>query len=298
MVIAWQHRNNSKRTRELTAVSEKLQSILDADTREMLLLLTDDKALISLLNQINRLLDLNQKIRLDYTRSEISTKRLVSNISHDLKTPLTVVMGYLEALTLDENRSKEERAKLLENVQGKARELLDLINRFFDLIKLESGDREIPLTRVNLNEVCRKSLLLFYDAITVKGLEADINIPSETLFVRGNEDALERILNNLLSNAVKYGSDGGYIGIGLHSDEKFAYIHVRDKGKGIQEQDQRLIFDRLYTLEDSRNKLYQGSGLGLTISKALAEKCDGEIYVTSVPYKETVFTVKLIRITF
>lgn len=88
------------------------------------------------------------------------------------------------------------------------------------------------------------------------------------------------------------------LGLSLRADEDFAYIDVTDRGKGIQEQHQDHIFERLYTLEDSRNRKYQGSGLGLTITKRLTERMNGSISVTSKPHEKTTFTVRLKRMTF
>lgn len=110
-----------------------------------------------------------------------------------------------------------------------------------------------------------------------------------------HEEALDRILNNLLSNAVRHGGDGKVIGLGLREDERFVYVDVWDKGKGIREAHTDRVFERLYTLEDSRNRDYQGSGLGLTITKRLAEKMGGDILLDSRPHEKTTFTVKLRR---
>ena len=128
---------------------------------EKLLVVTEDKELRELLVEINNLLDFNQKIFADYRKKEISMSKMLSNISHDLKTPLTVVLGYIETIKLDNDIRNEEREILLSKVHNKTLEVIDLINKFFDLAKLESGDKDIPITRVNMNEVCRKNILDF-----------------------------------------------------------------------------------------------------------------------------------------
>lgn len=192
----------------------------------------------------------------------------------------------------------EERDLLLSKVQNKTIGLLELMNKFFDLAKLDSGDKEIPLTRVNVNEVCRKDILAFYDVLTAKGFAVRIEIPENPVYAWGNEEALERVLNNLISNAVNYGSDGKTMGLSVRNDDEFVYIEVWDKGKGIDEPHQDRVFERMYTLEDSRNKLYQGSGLGLSITKRLVEKMEGEIFLYSKPYEKTSFTFKLKRMTY
>ncbi|MNN76283.1 Histidine protein kinase SaeS [compost metagenome] len=107
----------------------------------------------------------------------------------------------------------------------------------------------------------------------------------------GNEEALDRVLGNLLSNAIAYGDAGGVLGLRLYSEEDKVFIEVWDRGKGIAEGHQDKIFERLYTLEDSRNREYQGSGLGLTITKRLTEQMNGRISLSSKPYVRTAFTL-------
>ncbi|WP_066306367.1 sensor histidine kinase KdpD [Bacillus sp. FJAT-29814] len=294
----FQYKSRKGHTENLTYVHEKLKKIIDAKTDEKLLVHTDVEQLKKILIEINRLLELNQKVMATYNKTEMSMRKMLSNISHDLKTPLTVVLGYVEIMLNDPGRGSEETRELLSKVHGKSQEVLELINRFFDLAKLESGDKDIPLKRVNMNEVCRKNILGFYEVLSTKGFEVAIDIPDENLYALGNEEELDRVLNNLISNAIQYGGGGKFLGLTLRGDENSVYVDVTDKGKGISELHKDLVFERMYTLEDSRNKQYQGSGLGLTITKRLVEKMDGEILLVSKPYEKTTFTVKLNRITY
>ncbi|MDQ1147543.1 signal transduction histidine kinase [Bacillus sp. SORGH_AS 510] len=293
-----QYRSKKNNQENLTYIHKKLKEIINAQTDEKLLLHTDREDMKQLLIQINRLLEHNQKIMASYNKTEISMRKMLSNISHDLKTPLTVVLGYIEIMLNDQNRSQEETDNLLQKVHGKTVEVLELIKKFFDLAKLESGDKDIPLTRVNMNEICRKNILGFYAVLSSKGFDVVIELPDENLYALGNEEELDRILNNLISNAIQYGSEGKVLGLTLRQDDQSVFVDVWDKGKGISELHKDLVFERMYTLEDSRNKSYQGSGLGLTITKRLVEKMDGQIFLASKPYEKTTFTVKLNRITY
>jgi len=297
-VILFQYKSKKERSKNLKYIEDKLIKIISENTNEKLLVVTGDKELMELLVSINKLLDFSQKIYSDYRKKEISMSKMLSNISHDLKTPLTVVLGYIETIKLDKGISSEERNTLLSKVHNKSIEVIELINKFFDLAKLESGDKEVPITRINMNEVCRKNILDFYDNLTTKGFEVNIEIPENAIYAFGNFEALDRIMNNLISNAIKYGHDGKYIGLNLSCDDKFAYVEIRDKGKGIDITNIEKVFERMYTLEDSRNKLYQGSGLGLTITKRLVDKLGGEISIRSKSYEKTSFTFKLKRILY
>ncbi|WP_088293461.1 HAMP domain-containing histidine kinase [Bacillus mycoides] len=298
IVIYVQYKIRKNSSRNLRYTYEKLNRIVKEQTGEKLLIMTDDLELRNLLVAINHLLDAKQKTNADHAKVEISMRKMLSNISHDLKTPLTVILGYTEMLNKDKTISEEEQQILLEKVHVKTLEVMELIHKFFDLAKLESGDKAIEMTKVNMNEVCREKILSFYDLVTTKGFQVHIDIPERNIYALGNVEVLGRVLNNLISNAITYGEDGKTIGMTLRDDETSVYIDVWDKGKGIDESHIDKVFERMYTLEDSRNRLYQGSGLGLTITKRLVEAMDGEIYLSSKPYEKTVFTVVLTKMLF
>jgi signal transduction histidine kinase len=295
IVIALQYRSKVNRDKQIKYMYEKLNTIIHKRTSENLLVFTDDQELMNLLIGINDLLNHNQKILADYARKEESIRKMISNISHDLKTPLTVIVGYLEIIKSNKNVDMNIE-KETDKAYEKSIELLKLINTFFDLAKLESGDENIPLKKVLINEVCRKGILEFYHTFEQQNLEAVIDIPEENIYAAGHEETLDRIIKNLISNVIKYGNDGQKVGLNLKYDSDFCYIEIWDEGKGIDEINQERVFERLYTLEDSRNKLYQGSGLGLTITKRLVESLEGNISLSSKPFEKTVFTVKLQRL--
>jgi signal transduction histidine kinase len=288
-----QYRNRQSRNRELMYIHNKLNAILSERTAEKLLLFTADKELQTLLRDLNYILEHNRELTGSYTRTESSIKKMLANMSHDLKTPLTVVLGLTETISNDHTLSEEERKRLLHKVHDKAQEIIDLMNKFFDLARLESGDKELPLSKINLNEICINNILFFHESIVSHGLEAVIEIPKTPHYALANAEALDRILNNLITNAIQYGSAGKVIGITLRSNEDQLFIDIWDRGKGISEPQHKLIFERLFTLEDSRNHLYQGSGLGLTITKRLVELIGGKIQLYSSPNEKTVFTIEL-----
>ncbi|MBK3493938.1 sensor histidine kinase [Viridibacillus sp. YIM B01967] len=296
--IFFQYSTQKNKDEDLRYIYEKLQNILEKQTAVKLLVVTDNKELQKLLVAINHLLVAMQTTKADQAKVEISMRKMLSNISHDLKTPLTVVLGYVEMLHTDPTMTEDERQVILKKVHMKTIEVMELIHKFFDLAKLESGDKEIELTRINLNEVCQDNILSFYDLLIAKGFSVDIDIPNEQLYGHGNTAVLSRVLNNLISNAITYGEDGKTLGMTLRSDEKTVYIDIWDKGKGISESHIDKVFERMYTLEDSRNRIYQGSGLGLTITKRLVEALGGEIHLSSKPYDKTVFTILLKRMNY
>lgn len=279
---------------KLKKISQKLEEIQDTDSDENVMVFTDNKVLMDLAAQINRLLENQRKVKVDYRSSEISSKKMLSNISHDIKTPMTVILGYLEIMRLNSSGENE----MLLKVEQKAQRVMELINQFFTLAKLEAGDTEITISKIDVCEACRENVLDFYELLTQKEFQVDVDIPEEAVFVRGNKDALQRILFNLISNVVRYGSDGKYMGMFLRSDEKYIYIDVVDKGKGIERAFAQNVFERLFTMEDSRNREIQGNGLGLTIAQNLAHQLGGEIILESEPSVKTTFTVKLRKFSY
>ena len=301
-----------KRLRE---IRQKLKEILDTDSGERVMVFTDNKELMELAAQINRLLEEKAKTEADFRRSEIASRKMLSNISHDLKTPLTVIRGYLEIMRMKGEAAlevqagsemsadlqqtagpeRQESLQMLKKAEQKAQALMELIDSFFSLAKIEAGDMEVALSRLDVCEVCRESVLDFYEILTEADFQVEVGLPETPVSVQGNREALERILSNLISNVIRYGSEGKYLGIFLRTDGQLAYIDVADRGKGIDGVFADSVFERLFTMEDSRSRSVQGNGLGLTIAKKLAEKMGGDLTLESVPHVRTIFTVTLKR---
>lgn len=301
---------------EMRELHQQLKSILDEGSNERVMVFTDNKELKELAAQINRLLDEKAKTEAVFRRSEIASRKMLSNISHDLKTPLTVIRGYLEIMRtrgetaletqagavqqadLKKTAESEQQADLqmLRKAEQKAKALMELIDSFFSLAKLEAGDTQLTLSLLDICEVCRESVLDFYEMLTKAAFRVEVRLPEEPVYMQGNQEALQRILANLISNVIRYGSEGKYLGLFLRTDERTAYIDVVDRGKGIDGAFAENVFERLFTMEDSRSRSVQGNGLGLTIAKKLAEQMGGDLTLESEPHVRTVFTVTLKRV--
>jgi signal transduction histidine kinase len=279
---------------QLHGITSDLEEILSNDTDEKIMLFTDEKKISALIEQLNRALEVSQKVRIDYRKLDLKSKYMLSNISHDLKTPLTVIQGYLEIMTMDENNN----AKMLNKVTAKTNQLMELMDKFFTLAKIEAGDIDLTKTTIQLCEFCRTTIIDFYEILIENEFQVDIQIPEKEIQVFSNEDALKRILNNLITNAIRYGNEGKYLGLVIQEKEKEIIIEVIDKGRGINKSETERIFDRLYTMDDSRNQLIQGNGLGLTIVKELAEKINAKIHVESEAHVRTAFILTLEKIDY
>jgi len=246
--------------------------------------------IFSLCGELNNLTDRFQ-VSMERTHFlEDDRKRMISNISHDLRTPLTAMLGYIEALREDESLTEQERKDFLRITAEKGDALQKLIQEFFELSRLEEIEN-IEFMKIDLAELARTTLLDFYPEFASVNITPTTAIPEQPVFVLGNEDYLRRVLNNLISNALRYGADGEKIGLTVRYDSNNAFVGVWDTGKGISPEDLPHIFERLYTAEASRNIALRGTGLGLTIAKNLIEKQGGQITAESIPGEKTVFTV-------
>lgn len=295
LLYLMERRKNQTARRHLAYMANKLDEIADRQERssERVQLMTEQSELRELLRAVNRWLDIADKTASDYAKTERAMRKMLSNVSHDLKTPLTVILGYAEMLERGPDLPAEERSRLLGQVHRKTLEVLRLMNEFFDLAKLEADDSELPLDVLDVGELSRMRILDYYDLLAAERYEVDIDIAEVPLLAYANEEAVVRILDNLLSNAVRYGRPGNYLGLTVTRRDGSILIEVADRGPGIPTQEQPRIFERLYTLEDSRNRNVQGSGLGLTITKRLAERIGGSIKLQSVPHVRTSFIVRL-----
>ena len=279
---------------KLRQISSKLKEITDTGSDERVMVFTDNEELMELAAQINRILENLLKIKADYRRSKTASKKMLANVSHDIKTPMTVVLGYLEIMRLNGSATDE----MLKMTEEKAGSVMELINQFFTLAKIESGDMEIELSRIDICEICRENALDFYEILTGSDFQVDVQLPETPVYVQGNKDALKRILFNLISNVIRYGADGKFFGLSVRTDDRWAYVDVTDRGKGIDKLFADSVFERLFTMEDSRSRSIQGNGLGLTIARDLALRLGGDITLESVPFEQTTFTVRLKKITY
>jgi len=243
--------------------------------------------------ELNRLLDDFQKAAERTLYLEDERKRMIANLSHDLRTPLTSLLGYIEALRSDPALTAEERSGFLRIAADKGSSLLERLQSFFELARLEADDAPSDLKPINLTDTVQEVLLGFYPDFQKAGIEPAVRLPDAPLYVMADRAGLRRVLENLLSNALRYGRDGGEIGVAVRVEPDYAWVDVWDRGQGIQASDLGRVFERFYTGEASRNASLRGTGLGLTIAKNLVEKQGGRIAATSEPGEKTVFSFSL-----
>ncbi|TVX88254.1 sensor histidine kinase [Paenibacillus agilis] len=253
-------------------------------------LTNDDPIIDEVIFSINELIEQLAKVQVQSVRSEAARKSLLTNISHDIRTPLTSIIGYVDALKDNIAVSPEERQQYVQIISNKAIALKELIDEIFHLAKLDADEIPLQVESVDAAEMAREAVITFLPELDQRNIELRAKLPEEKCMVLVDRLSLLRILNNLLKNAVQYGEAGKVLGIELTESSQSYQFNIWDKGAGVAKQDVMNIFDRMYRSDRSRSTLNGGSGLGLAITKALVEKNGGAIWVESEPGIHTTFS--------
>ena len=224
---------------------------------------------------------------LAYHQTEETNKQLMTSLSHDVRTPLTTLIGYLDAAHKGIAIGKE-RDDYMETARRKAHDLKEYIDVLFEWFKLGSNEFSMNISTIDLTELTRKILIDWIPIFEDTQVNFSIDIPEQPFRVQIDPDGYMRILNNLIQNVISH-SHADKIEISLSGQGGNIKILLRDNGVGIDKADLKHIFERLYKCDKGRSE--KGSGLGLSIVHQLVEKLNGTITADSVPGKGTVFTL-------
>jgi signal transduction histidine kinase len=216
-----------------------------------------------------------------------TNRQLLTSFSHDIRTPLTTLIGYLDAVHRGVVTGKE-REDYFEIARHKAHDLKDYTDVLFDWFKLNSNDFTLSIEGVELTELTRTVLKDWIPIFEENYLDYEIEIPERPLFAKVDPDGYARIINNLMQNAITH-SQAAVINIRMVQKEKDVNICITDNGIGIDKSDLPHIFERLYKCDKGRSD--KGSGLGLSIVQQMVVKMNGRITVESEPNRYTAFTV-------
>ncbi len=274
---------------ELIYIRERICVLSNTNENGYLLVPSENTEIKALAAELNRLLDAFRLQKADYAHAKQAMIEVLTNISHDLRTPLTVLKGCCELLYRETQSCPVSPTvqAMITKIDLKADELTAAINAYFTMSKIESGDISIQLQQTNITQICHEIILDYYDILEKEQYTVNIQIPPEPVFAYTDVEALHRILKNLIDNAIKYGNGGKYLGICLEETDHAITIKIEDHGQGIASRDLDLIFSRNYTTAHHGT----GSGLGLTIAKNLSLRMGADILVSSRPWQKTVFTL-------
>lgn len=229
----------------------------------------------------------------DLRHLEEVRRDFVANVSHELKTPITAIVGLTETILDDPDMPAATREKFLDKVRQHAQRLSVLVTDLLALSRLETGDRFLERSTLDLREPLRDALRSQIAQAEAKSLEVDAELPESPVTVRGDAEALREAVENLLSNAVRYTPEGGEVTVRLATNGHGAYIEVTDTGPGIEPRFQERIFERFYRIDRARSRELGGTGLGLSIVKHTALAHQGRVAVESQPGKGSTFRIWL-----
>lgn len=237
----------------------------------------------SLANAINHLSETLE-------RYQTNRNEFFSNITHELKTPLTYVKGYADAVRHEMYENEEERNEFLEIIENEADHISDLMDDITDLSKIEEGKIDLNKEYINLNILAEEMTRRAYFRASQKGLSVDYEVPPVPVYVFADKGKIDQILTNLIENAVRY-TEKGNILLKVKENKEQTEIIVKDSGIGIKKEDIPYLFERFYRADKSRSRANGGTGLGLAIVKNLVEMHDGKIQVDSELNKGTTITL-------
>lgn len=213
-----------------------------------------------------------QQERIHFQKKEQSIRTEISNVSHDLRTPLTSIVGYLE-LIKSMDISEVEKEEYLDVVMKRSKNLQSLIEQFYDLSRLNDKSYSIEIETIDLHRILCDYILDYYAVFESKGIEVEMDMEDKPLLAKGDVNAVGRILNNLIGNALKYSGDT--LIVSLKKQNEKVVIIFKNLAYPLTEDDVKHLFDRFYMKDSARNS--NSSGLGLTIAKLLTEALGGSM---------------------
>lgn len=219
---------------------------------------------------------------------EMIRNDFIANVSHEFKTPLSSVTGYITLLQ-DSELTEEERREYVQKVFFNIEKLNDLIDNILRISKIENQTYLDPPIPFRLDEQIREAIVVLEPKWSKKHIELDIDLPEVEYF--GQKSLLFQVWVNLIGNAIKFSDDGGCVSISLKRNDSFFSVFISDDGIGMTQETMEHIFEKFYQGDTSRQA--QGNGLGLALCKEILNRCGGKIYVTSEPGKGSVFVVQL-----
>lgn len=236
-----------------------------------------------------------ERAALDIERNaERQKNELITNVAHDLRTPLTTIVGYLELIKDDTALSKEDVHKYSGIAYEKSIRLQEMMDDLFEFTKLDNADIKLNKSMINLSGLIMQMTNEFYPSFKDCNITPIVDLPEENIYVQGDGQLLARVFDNLISNALKYGYHNTDLKIEVSGDEKYATVKVINHGDTIASEDIPLLFNKFYRTDSSRNSKTGGTGLGLAITKNIVDLHHGDISVTSDD-QITTFIVKFNR---
>lgn len=265
--------------RDIKNIDKYLNKIINTDTNNLLTINSNDKSLKKLSSSLNRNLKKLRELELEYKNGNKDLRTSITNISHDLRTLLTAIMGYLDLINNDNLTNKQ--LKYLSIIDNKLKDIIELTEQLFDFSKTLDIETELMYEVVCINDVLEDVIASSYSLFVSKNIKPQLDICVQEVVRKLNPNVLKRIFENIISNAIKY-SDGN-LKIRLNSD---GVIEFSNKTYDLDSVSLEKIFDRYYTVKSAK----KSSGIGLSIAKQLVDLSGGKI---DAIYKKNILTIRI-----
>lgn len=270
--------------KNLREAKKQLDRMKENESKVRISLSSPNRAAEELFAAINQVLDLRESSLADFHRQERSLREQISNVSHDLRTPLTSILGYLQLLE-DPSLAEEERLQYLQVIEARARTLRDLITTFYDLSRIEGGEYPLEREQLDLYRVLSELAAEYYNDLERSGLTVEIDLKEGLPPVWGDYAAVVRVFTNLIGNALKHGK--GSLSIRLYRAGNDLAADFSNDGTDLTQEDAARVFERFYTADKTRSS--QSTGLGMSIVRALMEQMGHEV---TAELQDGIFTVR------
>ncbi|WP_426348996.1 sensor histidine kinase [Alloiococcus sp. CFN-8] len=257
---------------ELKSIVSKLQFIRENETNMKINLQLKSKEIKELANELNYIINHYKIEKTSLSKAQREFKEEITNISHDLRTPLTSISGYVQMLEA-ENTSKEKKKEYYNIIRRRIGSLVQMLDEFFEFTRIEANEYPLHIERINVNSLLTEVISLFYYDFISKGEEPRIQIAPGPTYISGDKDALKRVFQNLIKNYLNHGV--GSIAISVKEEEKHINISFKNYAPDIDKEEAEKLFMRFYTGDKSRTT--KTTGLGLAIVKNLVVKMNGKI---------------------
>lgn len=242
------------------------------------------KEIYELIDGINDVLDLSREIKKTAQQSEDSLKETITNLSHDIRTPLTSMDGYFQLLA--QSQSEDERQHYIEVIQSRIASLKDMLEELFTYTKLQNESYELELESLDFGKSVFDTVFSFYDEFQRKGIEPKIDFYEGHLPIIGNPEAIRRALQNIVKNALEHGQK--QISFNLYTDGEQTVFRCLNDVESPEEVDMNQVFSRFYKADSARSS--SSTGLGLSIAKGLIDRMDGTI---TAELNDTIFGIEI-----
>lgn len=272
--------------KNLREAKKQLDRMKENESKVRISLSSPNRAAEELFAAINQVLDLRESSLADFHRQEQVLREQISNVSHDLRTPLTSILGYLQLLE-SPDLGEAERRQYLKVIEARAKALQNLITAFYDLTRIEGGSYPLEREQVDLYRVLSELAAEYYNDLERSGLTVEIDLKEGLPSVWGDYAAVTRVFTNLIGNALKHGR--GVLRISLHRVGDALATEFSNDGMDLTQEDAARVFDRFYTADKTRSA--QNTGLGMSIVRALVEQMGHEV---TAELRDGVFTIRVL----